>query len=102
MTSTPYHNIAEIYDAIRPGYPQELIEDMVVCSGLSVDSVILEIGAGTGKATEHLLSLGCEVDAVEMEPAMAELMQRKLRSIHDWMRWSVLHILMQTKQSSIV
>ena len=73
MNLAPYHNIAKIYDAIRPGYPQELIEDMVVCSGLSADSVILEIGAGTGKATEHLLSLECEVDAVEIEPAMAEL-----------------------------
>ena len=80
MNLAPYHNIAEIYDAIRPSYPKDLIVDSTRNAGLSSDSVIMEIAAGTGKATEHLLSLGCEVDAVEMEPAMAELMQRKLCS----------------------
>lgn len=78
MKISPYQNIAETYEAIRPSYPEELMTDLAIHVCLSPDSQILEIGAGTGKATQQLLSFGCQVDALELEPAMAEILAKKL------------------------
>ena len=41
---------AQDYDAYRPGYPAALFTDLVNIGAL--DRPILEIGCGTGKATE--------------------------------------------------
>lgn len=73
-----YQCIAEIYDAIRPGYPAALIHDIITAGNLNSKSALMEIGAGTGKATEAFLSLGCSIDAVEIEASMAELLHKKL------------------------
>ncbi len=51
-----YNTIAETYDAIRPGYPVPLIADIVEAGNLSEASKLMEIGAGTGKATIAFLS----------------------------------------------
>jgi SAM-dependent methyltransferase len=47
-----------------------------VC-GLGGDSVVLEIGPGTGQATVALLDRGATVTAVELGPALAERLQTK-------------------------
>ena len=39
------------YDEVRPGYPEELIEDVISISAISKDRRILEIGCGIGQAT---------------------------------------------------
>lgn len=39
------------YDAVRPGYPPELIEDVIAISAIPAGGSVLEIGCGTGQAT---------------------------------------------------
>lgn len=75
-----YKNIAETYESIRPGYPDELIADIIKAGNLSATSKLLEIGAGTGKATTAFLDLGFSVDANEIEPDTADVLRRRVTS----------------------
>lgn len=74
---SPYQNIAQIYDAIRPEYPNELLDDIIRETGICLGQRILELGAGTGKATKAFLDRGICVDAVELEKNMAEILRQK-------------------------
>lgn len=49
--SQRFDGVADLYDCYRPGYPAELIADVIQISGIQPDGRILEIGCGTGKAT---------------------------------------------------
>ena len=50
---TTFNTSAEWYDRIRPGYPEALIDDVINLSAIPAGGRILEIGCGTGKATER-------------------------------------------------
>jgi len=61
-----------LYDRFRPGYPRDLMETVVSGTG---PGPVLEIGAGTGKATRALLALGRPVYALEPDPRMAAVLE---------------------------
>jgi len=61
-----------LYERFRPGYPRELMEAVVADTE---DGPVLEIGAGTGKATRALLALGKRVHAIEPDARMAALLE---------------------------
>jgi len=63
--------VAQLYDKARPGYPAELFTHL---GGLLGGSRILEVGAGTGKATAGLTALGLEVTCLEPDPYMAAVL----------------------------
>src|SRR5690349_1659884 len=42
---------ADLYDRHRPAYPEQLIDELVGVAGLDGRRAVLEVGAGTGKAT---------------------------------------------------
>ena len=44
-----FDTAAIAYDRFRPGYPQQLIDDMIGISGVALSSRLLEVGCGTGK-----------------------------------------------------
>ena len=46
-----FDNIAKIYENARPGYPNEVYEEIEKHFTFGAYSKILEIGAGDGKAT---------------------------------------------------
>ena len=48
---TIFDQAALDYDDVRPGYPGELIEDVISISAIPKDGRILEIGCGAGQAT---------------------------------------------------
>ncbi|MBM9461141.1 class I SAM-dependent methyltransferase [Nocardioides sp. zg-536] len=66
--------VAQAYDRGRPGYPREAVEWLTGPEPLS----ILELGAGTGKLTEHLLALGHDVHATDPDPRMLDRLGARL------------------------
>ncbi|AKS32250.1 class I SAM-dependent methyltransferase [Mycolicibacterium goodii] len=76
---------AHDYDRYRPRYPDELIAGLVRADHVSV----LDVGAGTGIASQQLRDAGAEVLAVEPDPRMAQLARDKgltveLATFEDW------------------
>jgi SAM-dependent methyltransferase len=67
-----FNTAADIYDAARPSYPEELFNDLVALAKLESGARLLEIGCGTGKATRPLLERGFSVVCVEMGARLAE------------------------------
>lgn len=55
---------AQFYNS-RPTYPQECIDYLINKFSLNSDSVIADIGAGTGILTKPFLDFGCSAFAVE-------------------------------------
>jgi SAM-dependent methyltransferase len=73
-----FNEVPELYDRVRPTYPDELFGDLVSITGLAERSSVLEVGCGTGQATRSLAALGCSVTAVEAGAGMAALARRRL------------------------
>jgi SAM-dependent methyltransferase len=68
----------DLYDRVRPTYPDGLFEDLVAITGMDERSAVLEAGCGTGQATRSLVGLGCSVTAVEPGTGMATLARERL------------------------
>ncbi|HEX7096284.1 MAG TPA: class I SAM-dependent methyltransferase [Acidimicrobiales bacterium] len=60
---------AEQYDRARPGYPSQLVDDLLVGDVRDV----LDVGCGTGKVARLLAARGCRVLGVEPDPRMAAI-----------------------------
>lgn len=73
-----FETAADLYDAARPSYPDELFDDLVSLAGLKAGDRLLEIGCATGKATRALLDRGFSVVCVEMGAQLAERARRNL------------------------
>jgi SAM-dependent methyltransferase len=73
----PYKGIAAVYEESRPGYPDELIEDIISGTGILPGDRLLEIGAGTGKATMPFAERGFALHAIELGEDMAAILRKK-------------------------
>jgi SAM-dependent methyltransferase len=73
-----FNEVPELYDRVRPAYPDQLFSDLTTITGLNGRSSVLEVGCGTGQATRSLAALGCSVTAVEPGAAMAALARQNL------------------------
>jgi ubiquinone/menaquinone biosynthesis C-methylase UbiE len=69
--------VAEAYDAVRPGYPEDLVDLACSLGSLEPGSRVLEVGCGTGKLTEALVERRLRVEAVDPGPSMIEIARRR-------------------------
>ena len=60
------------YRQYRPGYPEELCDYMMGRCGLHRGSRVLDVGAGTGKASAPLVDRGIRTLSVEQSLAMIQ------------------------------
>jgi SAM-dependent methyltransferase len=61
---------AENYARYRPGYPPSAIDLLAARCGLGAQTVVADVGSGTGLLTEPLLERGAQVFAIEPNDAM--------------------------------
>ena len=66
-----FDEVPDLYDRVRPAYPDALFADLVAITGLGTPTTVLEVGCGTGQATRSLATVGCSVTAVEPGTGMA-------------------------------
>jgi len=76
--SQSFDGVAELYDTYRPGYPIELIEDIINISAIQPDGRILEIGSGTGKATLLFAGRGYSILCLEPGHNLIDVAARNL------------------------
>jgi SAM-dependent methyltransferase len=67
--------VAVAYERFRPGYPDELVSQVLAYAGHPVRTA-LEIGAGTGKATRVFACNGVAVTATDPDPARLSELRR--------------------------
>jgi SAM-dependent methyltransferase len=89
---TVFGEVAELYDRARPGYPPVLVDEVLAFAPESPR--VLEVGAGTGKATVPFAERGLEVVALEPSIEMAAVARRNcsgfpkvavtVRKFEDW------------------
>jgi SAM-dependent methyltransferase len=70
---TSFDAQAELYDAVRPLYPDALADDVIARGGRRV----LEIGTGTGQATVVFARRGASIVAIEPGPRLAAVLRRE-------------------------
>lgn len=72
-----YSIVTEEFDKWRPRYCPDLFAEVIRYAQIGPHSRVLEIGPGTGQATEPFLRTGCEYHAIELSPVFVEHMQKK-------------------------
>ncbi|NLG24806.1 MAG: class I SAM-dependent methyltransferase [Clostridiales bacterium] len=72
-----FDTIPEQFDRWRPRYCDELFADLIDYARLGPGKSALEVGPGTGQATEPILRTGCSYLAIELAEHLAAFMQNK-------------------------
>ena len=80
VESQRFDSVADLYDTYRPSYPAELIEDIILLSGIQPEGRILEIGSGTGKATLLFAQRGYTILCLEPGQNLIEVARKNLKS----------------------
>ncbi|MEM8534632.1 MAG: class I SAM-dependent methyltransferase [Chloroflexota bacterium] len=76
--SETFDEVAQLYDAVRPSYPDALFEAIVELAQLPDDAHILEIGAGTGKATLPFARRGYAMHCLEPGANLVSVLTRNV------------------------
>lgn len=74
---------AERYDRARPDYPEQLFDDLVQLAALQPGDHLLEVGAGTGKASVPLARRGFRLTCLELGGQLAAVLARNLAGFPD-------------------
>ena len=61
-----FDTIPEQFDKFRPRYSQELFDSLIDYAKIGPGKKVLELGPGTGQATEPILNTGCDYNAIEL------------------------------------
>lgn len=78
-----FDEVPDLYDRMRPGYPDEMFTDLAGITAIADHARVLEVGCGTGQATRSLAALGYRVTAIEPGTGMAALARRHLAAFPD-------------------
>jgi ubiquinone/menaquinone biosynthesis C-methylase UbiE len=74
-----FTGMGELYDRARPAYPLALFQQLDNHFNFRIGQTTLEIGCGTGKATEHLASRGLTVTGIDIAPDLLAVAKVKLK-----------------------
>ena len=74
-----FDTIPDQFDKYRPRYSQELFDYLTGYAGIGPGKDVLELGPGTGQATDPILDTGCNYNAIEL----GEHLYAKMKSKYD-------------------
>ncbi len=77
-----FDQMADYYDKYRPGYPQDIIEVFLREAAIHPGDHLLEIGAGSGKATAQFCGKGLNITCIEPGARLTEIGQRRFPDEH--------------------
>ena len=80
LLRSTFNTVARAYDAIRPGYPEALIEDLIALSDLPAGGRCLEVGCGTGQATLPFAVRGYRLLCLDLGADMLSVAREKFLS----------------------
>ena len=83
LLRSTFNRDAVLYDEARPGYPEELFDDIVALSGILPGGRILEFGCGTGIATVPFARRGYKMLCVELGEQLAAVARKNLAPYPD-------------------
>lgn len=72
-----FDTIPDQFDKYRPRYSAELFADLIEYAEIGPGKTVLELGPGTGQATDPILSTGCDYHAIEIGEHLTEKMKQK-------------------------
>ena len=72
-----FDTIPEQFDRFRPRYSPELFRSLIEYAALGPEKTVLEIGPGTGQATDPILETGCGYHAIELGEHLFAKMKEK-------------------------
>jgi len=75
-----FGRVASVYDRARPSYPSSALDEVLTRAATRAGDRVLEVGAGTGKATVLLAGRGLRVLALEPDAEMAALARVNCRA----------------------
>lgn len=75
-----FDTIPEQFDKYRPTYSPALFESLIDYASIGPGKNVLEIGPGTGQATDPILKTGCNYNAIELGEHLYEKMKSKYGS----------------------
>ncbi len=75
------------YDKMRPGYVDGLYQAIFNYIPIDENSIVAEVGSGSGQATLPVLKTGCKLTAVEYGENFSELLKNKFK---DFQKFSVV------------
>ena len=76
---TSFDSVPDLYDAQRPGYPAEMVEEAIRFSGIPAGGKIMEIGCGTGQATKPFAERGYCMTCLDPGPNTAAKARQNLK-----------------------
>lgn len=72
-----FDTIPDQFDRFRPRYCPALFSDLIAYAGIGPGKTVLELGPGTGQATDPILDTGCDYLAIELGEHLARFMACK-------------------------
>jgi ubiquinone/menaquinone biosynthesis C-methylase UbiE len=80
-----FQKTAQLYDKLRPGYPNSWITDLQKITKLDSKTTLLEVGSGTGIATTDLINVSKHITCLDPSKDMLAVAKAKfpnLRFVH--------------------
>lgn len=75
-----FDTIPEAFDKYRPRYSPALFDDLIHLADVGAGKSVLELGPGTGQATDPILDTGCDYHCIELGKHLAAKMSEKYGS----------------------
>ena len=72
-----FDTIPEQFDRYRPRYCREAFDAIIGAASVKPGTKVLELGPGTGQATDPVLDTGCDYLAIELGENLAAKMREK-------------------------